>query len=320
MKAKFSFLDKLWDLWCICSVVGIWPRFVEPRLISTTKLTVSLPNLPEELRNLKIVQFSDLHFHPQMPESFTDKLCSKVQELKPDVIVFTGDILCCSALDESERLKKILNSLSAPYGCYAVMGNHDYQMGVSINDEGDYDIINEPGSSIARGFKRLYEPLTLTKKVTERAKNLQLHSGLVSLLSQTPFELLHNQSKVIKIKNSGLNICGVGEHMLDKCLPEIAFQQYEPKFPGIILAHNPDCLPKLTAYPGDIVLCGHTHGGQVNLPWIWKYFTLMEDNRLVRGLHQIDKKWVYVNRGIGGVLQFRWFAMPELLVLTLDKP
>jgi predicted MPP superfamily phosphohydrolase len=319
MGMQTSISQKLWDLWCILSVIGIWPRFIEPSLIKTTWLKLYLSNLPDELRKLTILQFSDFHFHSTLPRSFTTKLCNKVSNLKPDLIVFSGDILCYSNLEDKERLKQFLNSFHAPYGCYAVLGNHDYQESVSINSQGDYDIVKHPSSSILKGFKRLYRSTEITKKVTERARNVDLHGELIELLKQTPFELLHNETKVVKIKNAFLNICGVGEHMLDRCHPEIAYQNYKVHFPGIILAHNPDCLPKLANYPGDVILCGHTHGGQINLPWLWKSFTLMEDARFKRGLHKVKDKWMYVNRGIGGVMPFRWFSLPELLFLTLDK-
>src|SRR5262249_43978193 len=158
----------------------------------------------------------------RMSPSLIAKLCRKVAAFKPDLIVFSGDVLCYSILEEKERLKKILNSFYAPYGCYAVLGNHDYQESVSINAQGDYDVIEHHSSSLKKGFKRLFNPLTITKKVTERARNVNLHGELVELLRQTPFELLHNQNKLIKVRNSHLNICGLGEHMLGRCLPETA--------------------------------------------------------------------------------------------------
>ena len=65
-------------------------------------------------------------------------------------------------------------------------------------------------------------------------------------------------------------------------------------------------------------MCGHTHGGQVNLPWFWKKFTLMENPQLKRGLVRMLDKWIYINRGVGSIMQFRWFAKPEILLLTLE--
>lgn len=315
----YHLTDKLWDLWCIASVIGIWPRFIEPNLLVTTRLTLPIINLPQALKGLKILQFSDLHFNPKFSDRLLEKLLKKIEKLAPDIVVFTGDFLCYSTLNGSERLKKFLNKIQAPYGCYAIFGNHDYERCVSVNEEGDYDLIDTKSSSmISKGFQRLFNPIPPTGQATPKAANLEEHKELRYLLNETPFELLNNRTKTVKIRGSYLNICGVGEHMLGRCKPEEAFSEYNTNFPGIVLAHNPDCVPALKKHPGNIILCGHTHGAQVNLPWMWKKFIILENMQYKRGLFKIDDKWLYVNRGIGSVMPFRWFSVPEVLLLTLE--
>lgn len=309
----------LWDLFCIASIAGIWPRFIEPRLIFTTKLSLPVVDLPGSLNGFKILQFSDLHLSSHVSDSYLKKLGKSILSLQPDLIVFTGDFLCYAAMGDGERLKSFLCSLSAPYGCYAILGNHDYAEFVSINDLGEYDLIEDSSSSLGRAFKRLFKTVDLQKVITERAREIPIQTQLVELLKDTSFKLLHNASVIVSVKESTLNICGFGEYMLGKFHPEEAFRNYDRSSPGILLLHNPDAARLLEKYPGDIVLCGHTHGGQVNLPWMWKKFTLLEDIRYKKGLFKIGGKWVYVNRGIGSVLPFRWFSPPELLLLTLEQ-
>lgn len=309
----------LWDLWCIASIVGIWPRFIEPKLISTTQLKLKIPNLPKALNGFKIAQFSDLHLQPNTSDAFLNKISQKIRSLSPDLIAFTGDFICYGKMDDQERrIQKFLNTFHAPYGCYAVLGNHDYNGCVSINEKGDYDVV-EDSAPLLKAFKRMFSSTTLTKKITEKAKAIPLQHQLLNAIQNTPFTLLHNSSTVIKVKDSGLNICGLGEYMLDKCHPENAFQLYQNDLPGIVLTHNPDSIPLLLNYPGEVILCGHTHGGQVNLPWLWKKFTLLENMNFKKGLHHINNKWAYINRGVGGILQFRWFSPPEILLLTLES-
>lgn len=315
----FSFSDSLWNIFCATSLLGIWPRFIEPQLICTTRISISIPNLPSALQGFKILQFSDLHLNHHVTNSFLKKLTKKIHALKPDLIAFTGDFLCYSSMQDPTRLKTLLCSFHAPYGCYAILGNHDYAECVSINDEGKYDLIDTASSSLGKAFKRLFTTITLKKTITERAKNIPFHTELIELLAKTPFKLLHNMTVPIFIKNKVLNICGLGEYMLGRFHPKEAFQNYDVNCPGIILLHNPDAVPYLKNYPGEIVLCGHTHGGQVNLPWMWKKFTLLENPQFKKGLLKIDDKWMYVNRGIGSILPFRWFSPPELLLLTLEK-
>lgn len=314
-----SFSESLWDLFCITTILGIWPRFIEPQLICTTHLKLSIRNLPAPLEGLKILQFSDLHLTHHMSDRYLARLANDILSLKPDLIVFTGDFICYSALKDSTRLKDFFCELKAPCGCYAILGNHDYAEFVSINDDGDYDILDTSSSSLGRAFKRLLVTTKLTKKVTDRAKRAPLHQELVQLLAQTPFKLLHNETIQVPINGSMLNISGLGEYMLGRCDPLETFKNYDKTSPGIILLHNPDGAPHLQGYPGDIVLCGHTHGGQVNLPWMWRKFTLLEHMEFKKGLVRVDDKWVYINRGIGSVLPFRWFSPPELLLLTLGN-
>lgn len=312
--------DFLWDVWCVVSLVGIWPRFIEPHLLQTTRQRFALPDCPEALKGLKVVQFSDLHFQRNFSPRFLKKLVRKIRKENPDILVFTGDFICNSQLadDEQEKLLDFLNELHAPYGCFAILGNHDYADYVSVNSQGEYDTLQEDkGSMITRGFNRLFSSTKLARKVTVRATEIDHNFKLIELLKKSPFQLLENSNQLIQVKDSFLNICGLGEYTLAKASPQRAFQGYHPAYPGIVLVHNPDAIPLLRDFPGEIILCGHTHGGQVNLPWMWAKFTLMENPQFKRGLIPYHEKWVYVNRGVGSVMQFRWFAIPEILVLTL---
>lgn len=320
MPGSHSIISAIWDLACCLSIIGIWPRFIEPNLLNTRHLRIGIPNLPKVLEGFTLLQFSDLHLHSQVSNRFIEKIIRKIQELRPDVILFTGDFLCFGELEDKQLLQRFLNSLVAPYGCYAILGNHDYAQAVSFNNAGDYDTMNQKPSVLLKGLKRLFGSLTPTGRVTERAKAVPLHQELVALLKNTPFELLHNQTKTVSVKGSALNICGLGEYMLGRCDPSTAFEGYNPAYPGVILAHNPDSVPLLMTYPGDLILSGHTHGGQINLPGIWKKYTVMENLAYAKGgLYSLDGKWLYVSRGVGSVLPFRWHSVPELVHITLEE-
>lgn len=314
-----SWLSNLcWNAWCCLSIVGIWPRFIEPKLIKKNFLKIKLPHLSPDLQDVKIAQFSDLHIHPKVSDRFLKKIIHKIEASKPDIICFTGDFLCFAQNNDLDRLEKFLQALHAPYGCYAILGNHDYGEFISINENGEYDILNASAGSFSRIFKRLWTSTILACKRTEKAKAVKHHAALEKLLKRTPFKLLKNESILLQIKNTFLNLTGLEEYVTGHYDVAKAFQNFDTCYPGIVLAHNPDSIPTLLEYPGEIILSGHTHGGQVNLPWLWKKFTLMENPHLKKGLFHIHKKWIYINRGVGSVMQFRWFAIPEILFLTLE--
>jgi predicted MPP superfamily phosphohydrolase len=318
--SKKQWIEWAWDAWCIASGIGIWPRYIEPRLLEVKRLALPIAHLPAQLVDLKILHFSDLHWSAQFPSSLQRKLIRKANVLQPDLILFTGDFLCRSQLENREGLKNILKSLTAKIGFFAVLGNHDYANFVTVNERGDYDVeAPSSTSTIGKGFKRLFQPLSLTRQVTPQAKQVGWHAELMALLKQTPIQLLNNATKHIAYQGQWMNICGLEEYSLGRFNPEVAFKDYDIRYPGIVLSHNPDTLEILKHYPGDVILSGHTHGGQVNLPILWKRLTRIEHLQFKHGLKVIGKKWAYINRGISSVMKFRWFAAPELTLLTLKK-
>lgn len=308
----------LWDLFCLCSVVGIWPRYVEPNLLRTTRITLPIANLAKPLRGLKILQISDLHIDTSTSHTFLEKISKNVDLLKPDIIAITGDFISYAQLDAPEKLSQFLKNLKAPHGTFAILGNHDYSSCVSINPSGDYDLINTSTSSLFRAFSRLVESVTLTGKTTKRASCIPPHQGLIDLIQSTNIRLLYNETAVVNIKGAPLNLCGFGEYMIGDCNPQKAYQHYNRNAPGILLLHNPDGARLLKDYPGEIILSGHTHGGQVNLPWMWKKFTLLENMQFKKGMIHLEQRPMYVSRGVGSVIPFRWFSPPELVLMTLE--
>ncbi|MBA3722498.1 MAG: UDP-2,3-diacylglucosamine diphosphatase LpxG [Parachlamydiaceae bacterium] len=310
----------LWDTWCLISIIGIWPRFIEPKLVSVTRLILPILNFPEELENIKIIHISDLHWCESINSTFVKKIEKKINSLNPDLILFTGDFLRRSKLKNPEGLKRFLCSLKASVGHFAVLGNHDYTQFVTVNTKGEYDIEKLSSSSIiVKGFQRLFSSVTLSNKTTEQAKQLDLHQNLIDLLNETPFQLLHNTSTLVKYRNGFINISGMGEYTLGQSIVDKTFTNYNSLYPGIILMHNPDAAKLTTNYPGDLILAGHTHGGQINLPLIWKKFTQIENPQWKRGLKKIGDKWLYISRGLGSIMNFRWFSMPEITLITLQK-
>lgn len=312
-----------WDLWCCLSLIGIWPRFLEPKNLSVTKLALGIKNLPAELNGLRIVQFSDLHFHKKFSNQFLKKIIKNINLQKPDLIMFTGDLIYNSELVDVERLKNFFHSLNCSFGIYAILGNHDYSKYVSVNSEGDYDVLEKPSSHLAKGLSMFFKKtMKLSKKRSPALNDLILQKPAVAdFLKNLGVELLHNTTIKLPVRGTFLNITGLGEYMLGDCNPDVAYKNYDPGYPGVVLTHNPDSIMSIKEYPGDLVLCGHTHGGQVNVLGLSKKFTLLENPQLKKGLWKIssayNRKWLYINRGLGG-MPFRWFSCPELLCLTLE--
>lgn len=294
------FNSKFFDIACALSLVGIWPRFVAPRRLKLTHQRVKIPRLK---KNFTLLQFSDLHMNSTHPDRFLNKIIHQAKTLKPDLIVFTGDFLCRSRMEDG-RLHSFLNAFSAPLGCYAVLGNHDYAKCIGINGKGEYDILTH---TLAR-------PQKLLGKTTPNALRPPFHDELLELLNGTPFKLLHNET----VQINGVNLIGLGEYMAGHCNPQKAFAAHAKELPSIILLHNPDGIPLLNNYPRDLILCGHTHGAQINLPWLKNRLTPMENPQYKRGLAKDGAAFVYTNRGLGSISPTRVFSAPELTFFHLE--
>ena len=180
-----------------------------------------------------------------MSGPYLSYLAETILSLRGDLLAFTGDFLNYANLVQPQRLKTFLSRLSAPLGCYAVLGNHDYESYVGINHEGEYDMIENVPMEAVKALKRLWCKHPLAKRHAARLKGLRPHQPLLSLLRETPFQLLRNTTKKVAIEKSGLNICGLGEYMAKDFDPAQAFASYDTSLPGIILAHNPDTVPRL---------------------------------------------------------------------------
>ncbi len=301
------------------SVVGIWPRFIEPQLLVTSFHSIPISSLPRELEGLKIVQISDLHFSSYLSQSYLDRITKRIESLEADLIVFTGDILTYSELNEPERLKAFLSTLEAPLGVYAIFGNHDYNEYVSLAKDGRFRRVSSHIPVIMRAFSRLFgaqdkgEVGAIVRSPIEEIEDLK------KIFSSSGIRLLHNETVQIGKKNALINLTGLGDYMTGQCQPQQAFSDYNPAMPGIVLSHNPDSYDVLQHYPGDLFLFGHTHGGQVNLPFIWKRVTPIKNKLFKSGLFHIDNRYLYVNRGLGATFPFRWFAPPEIALIELRR-
>ncbi|WP_213318695.1 UDP-2,3-diacylglucosamine diphosphatase LpxG [Chlamydiifrater volucris] len=309
----------------VCLGAAFWASLVEPNLIQVTSKTWKLPRKYSQLDGLRVVQISDLHCGEEVPRGFLKKVGSIVRGLHPDVVLFSGDFLRRGQIEDRDKLLGFLCSLESKLGAFCVFGNHDYSKYISGTAKGLIDIIapdkshavHRALSSIWGCLRNRQQPL----KFSPETAHVPVHKELSSLLKETPFTLLHNESVFLPI---GLNIVGLGDYFAQRCLPKEAFANYKEDFPGFILTHNPDSALLLQDYPGEWVFSGHTHGPQIFPPFIMKKFfqrlSGLQNIEYCRGKHILpDSKILYVNRGLGGLKRIRFGSKPEILFLECKQ-
>lgn len=277
IKNSFSFLFAALGI----STGGcLYANKVEPTLLDINQVQISHKKIPSGFQNFKIVQFSDTHLGFQYNLKQFEKLSTTIHSLKPDLIIFTGDLLDKpNHFHEKEKTISILKKLQAPYGKFAIYGNHDH---------GDY------GSSIY--------------------KNMMEKSG---------FRLLRNESQKIQL-SSGESIYILG--LDDVILGKPNFQSSKRNIPvdayKILLSHAPDLADQAAAHHIELQLSGHSHGGQIKIPFFGALVKPPYGEKYFEGLYTIGKEYpltLYVNRGLGTTrLPFRFLSKPEITVFTLN--
>jgi hypothetical protein len=119
------------------------------------------------------------------------------------------------------------------------------------------------------------------------------------------------------VRDQSIRFAGVPDLWSEHLHGDLAFVDVPADDPAIVLAHNPDTKDRLAKQPWDLMLSGHTHGGQVVLPMLGARFVPIRDKRFVAGLKQWNGRQVYVTRGVGSIHGVRVNCRPEVTVLDL---
>lgn len=248
--------------------------------LSVEERTIQLPSLPDAFRGMRVVQVSDFHYAEYTESWFLERMVREVNRLKPDLVALTGDFVSFGPLPHSYARRHapacaaILSKIECPLR-YAVLGNHDWEIGMQYvtNPLADHGIPTLVNAAVA----------------------LERDGQRVWL--------------------AGLGSACFGAAHPERAIPKAAVAGKEPV---IVLAHEPDILPRVARFNADLMLSGHTHGGQVRLPFLPPLALPDLGRRYVEGWFQHGPTQLYVNRGIGAVgVPFRLNCPPEISVLTL---
>ncbi|WP_047154386.1 metallophosphoesterase [Aneurinibacillus tyrosinisolvens] len=251
--------------------------FIEPRIFRRKDVTVPLDALPEGFNGFRMAHFSDVHIGKGLTAEDLIPLVGKINRAKPDMVVFTGDLLDYE-MSELNKTAEVLGELTAPYGKFAVLGNHD------VWEEIDTEQLLQ--SYRAAGFKPL---------VNENVRIVHRDTG-------TPLYL------------AGLDDAW-GYPSWSK-----TFGGIPPDSCTIALIHEPNLADRAKKYNVSLQLSGHSHGGQVRLPFIGATVYPPLGDKYSDGLQKADKSdmWVHTSRGIGMTkLPVRFLCPPEWHIITL---
>jgi predicted MPP superfamily phosphohydrolase len=257
------------------------------------RVPLQFANLPDAFRGLRVVQLSDIH-----SGSFTDKAAvargvDKVLALKPDLILFTGDLVNNTS-DEMDPYWDMFSRLKAPMGVYSVLGNHDY---------GDYH--NWPSAEAK-------------KANLETLKQGQTRMG---------WRLLMNEHVLLEREGQHIALIGIENWGAKARFPK--YGRMDLAYPGsetapfkILMSHDPshwDAEVRSKYTDIDLTLSGHTHGMQfgVEIPG-FRWSPVQYVYKQWAGIYKEEKQKLYVNRGFGFLgYPGRVGILPEITLIEL---
>ena len=256
-------------------------------------VSIQVRNLPCKLRGLhspkpiRLLHFSDLHASDVVPKALIESAIGTALELKPDLVCLTGDYVTVRSGWNPDWYRRTLRRLSNHLPVFATMGNHD------------------------GGW---------------RPSGMKDSSLIQTMLRESGISVLHNRHVVFAAGCGGghqeLELVGLADWWSAEFSPRLAFPATprQASRPRIVLSHNPDTKDKFGTREWDLMLSGHTHGGQVVLPLIGSPWAPVRDKRYLHGLASWKGKQLHVTSGVGSAGGFRLNCPPELVVLELTGP
>ncbi|WP_010530380.1 metallophosphoesterase [Lentibacillus jeotgali] len=140
------------------------------------------------------------------------------------------------------------------------------------------------------------------------------------VMDQAGFSLLQNNHTTIEMDNQQIVLAGIDDVMLGDPNLGDTLANADPDLYTLLLAHEPDYADNTVRFPVDVQLSGHSHGGQIRLPFIGHLYTPLYAHKYVQGKHTLQngKLILFVNRGIGTTrLPYRFLCKPEIHTYTL---
>ena len=255
--------------------------------VSTTHIIVKEERiisgkLPKSFNGVKLIQFSDLHYGSTMYEEDVKKIVKLINERKPDIVVFTGDLITTKynlKSEEQERLISQLKKIDATLGKYAIMGNEDGENFITIFNQSGFNVLNNSYDLIYNDDNKPIL-LTGTNSMLKEQVDLKATYGYYS-------EPTHN-SNIFTIS----------------------------------LIHEPDLVTEIESlYNVDLYLAGHSHNGNIRIPYFGSFSNVVGAKEYNNPYYNLGDSQLYISSGLGtnNGLGIRLFCRPSINFFRLSQ-
>lgn len=267
----------------IIALIFLYARYIGTIGLITKEYKIETRLIPNSLDGLKIVHFSDLHYLRVTNEDTLKKIVEEINLIKPDIVFFTGDLIDKDFNPSEEQEKKLteqLKKINCKYGKYTIFGNHDY--------------------------------------VKEEEKLQEIFTNSNFIILQNSHDIIYGENNE-KIFIGGVDTYSYNKADIDKVMEY--FNNNEDINYKIILSHEPDYTDIiLSKYNVDLILSGHSHNGQINIPYIKNIFLPYGSKKYYENYYKVNNTDLYISSGIGeSRINLRLFNRPSINFYRINK-
>jgi len=263
--------------------VGIDSVIIEPNRLQIVRKEIALGRWPSRLDGFTIALLSDFHYDPYFSIHPITAAIGMVNALRPDLIVLTGDFVSLPLFKSTDE-----KSAAAAEPCARLLREMRASHGLWAV-MGNHDFFTDA-------------------------------DHVTSVLESVGISVLGNQSAPIEANGGRFWLSGVDDVLGGTADLQVALHGIPSDEATVLLAHEPDYADYVRRYPVDLQLSGHSHGGQIRIPFVPVFYYPELAKKYVLGLYTIGGLTLYTNAGLGTVaLPARFRCPPEITLLTLRR-
>jgi hypothetical protein len=244
---------------------------------------LSFPHWPPALDGFRIIQLSDLHYDPYFGSAPIEAAVRLANLQSPDLVVLTGDFVTIPAIETRATSKRAAEQ-------------------------------SEPCAILLKQLRSRYGSFAVLGNHDEFSNPEIVTEGL----RKQGIEVLRNHSLPVQHEGARFFLAGVDDVLGGGADLDRTLRGMSPAEPVILLAHEPDFADEAARHPIGLQLSGHSHGGQIRLPFVWPLFLPALARKYPKGLRRISDLTLYTNVGVGTIhVPMRWNCPPEVTLITL---
>lgn len=284
MNIKYKIILTIIAIIIIIGLIYLYAYFFGRKGLITKEYKVEVNSFVSEYDGYKIAHISDLHYGNHMSIENVDKLVEQVNSLKPDLIFITGDLVDDKITSaQHNKLVKSLSKLKANVNKYIVNGNHD---------------------TYYKNFDKLISDINFIN-LNDTSTKIYLSKNNFIFIAGISDSIFNN--KDIKDRYTEIENELKKEDMTDCVLK-------------LLIMHEPDYIDEIDYSNFDVILCGHSHNGQVRIPFIGSIYEPIGSKKYYKEYYKLDNTNLYISSGVGvSWLPIRLFNKPSFNLYRIAK-